>query len=117
MTNPQDNTRKRDLTTPDWTQDSFQKYLNDTNPLLLHGGYILWRCFSFYAFHPFSESMSGKTIDWGAFQRAALLLGMRGVDRLGVMNDEILWVQDWDTMYMSNFRRIFRSIGTWEARN
>jgi len=95
--------------TPDWTQDCFRKYLEDTNPLLWHGDSLLWRCFSFYAFHPFSSSMSSEKIDWEAFQRAVFLLGMRGVDRLGVMNDDILWTKD--------FRRMFRSISIWEARN
>lgn len=61
--------------------------------------------------------MSSEKIDWEAFQRAVFLLGMRGVDRLGVMNDDILWTKDWSTIYISNFRRMFRSISIWEARN
>lgn len=61
--------------------------------------------------------MSSENIDWEAFQRAVFLLSMRGVDRLGVMNDEILWTKDWSTIYVSNFTRIFRSISIWEARD
>lgn len=61
--------------------------------------------------------MSSENIDWEAFQRAVFLLSMRGVDRLGVMNDEILWTKDWSTIYVSNFTRIFRSISIWKARD
>ncbi|KAJ5797936.1 uncharacterized protein N7503_007232 [Penicillium pulvis] len=84
---------------------------------MLHGDLILWGVFTFYAFHPFSESMSGESIDWEAFQRAVFLLSMRGVDRLGVMNDEILYTKDWSTIYVSNFTRVFRSISIWRARD
>ncbi|KAJ5538231.1 hypothetical protein N7494_007710 [Penicillium frequentans] len=61
--------------------------------------------------------MSGENIDWEALQRAVFLLSMRGVDRLGVMNDEILWTKDWSTIYVSNFTRIFRSISILEVGN
>jgi len=78
-----------------WDQASFAKYLkakHPDNPALESCAPLLWRCFSYHAYLPFSQQRSStkaagesdhSSIDLKAFQRATTLLVLKGVDLLG----------------------------------
>ena len=76
---------------------------------------LLWRCFHFYAYHPFPcDSTDGK-IDSAAFQRAVALLAVQGTEILGTQDEgDYFWRHDDAFFHKSNFERIFRSIGLQE---
>ena len=73
---------------------------------------LLWRCFHFYAYHPFPRNSTDGKLDSAAFQRAVALLVVQGTELLGTQDGgDYFWRNDEDFFRKSNFERIFRSIG------
>jgi hypothetical protein len=72
---------------------------------------LLWRCFHFYAFHPFPRDSTNSSIYWADFQRAVILLAGQGTDLLGTQEQgEYFWRSDDYFFRKADFKRIFRSI-------
>lgn len=73
---------------------------------------LLWRCFHFYAYHPFPRDGTDGKLDSAAFQRAVALLDVQGTEILGTQDGgDYFWRNDDAFFRKSNFERIFRSIG------
>lgn len=73
---------------------------------------LLWRCFHFYAYHPFPRDATNGQVDSAAFQRAMALLAVQGTDLLGTQEEgSYFWRNDDAFFRKSNFERIFTSIG------
>jgi hypothetical protein len=100
-----------------WSEECLRKYIEITHPHLISSEAViqlLWRCFHFYAYHPFPLDTSEGRIDWEAFQRAVTMLAAHGSDLLGVIEDiDCYWRFAGDDLYnQAKLNRIFRSIGT-----
>lgn len=73
---------------------------------------LLWRCFYFYAYHPFPRDTTDGKLDSAAFQRAVALLVVQGTDILGTQDGgDYFWRNDGAYFRKANFESIFRSIG------
>nr|POE60982.1 lysm domain-containing protein [Quercus suber] len=97
---------------PDWAAKSFQTYVNS-----VHAGIndpeieLLWRCFHFYAYHPFPRDATNAKIDIDAFLRAVSLLATHGTKLLGMQDGgSYHWRFDEGFFRNADFQRIFRSI-------
>ena len=76
---------------------------------------LLWRCFHFYAYHPFPRDSTDGKLDSAAFQRALALLVVQGTELLGTQDGgDYFWRNDEAFFRKPNFERIFRSIGLLE---
>ena len=76
---------------------------------------LLWRCFQFYAYHPFLRDTLDRKFDLTAFQRAVALFVAQSTVLLGTQDGgDYFWRNDERFFYRANFERIFRSIGLQE---
>lgn len=100
---------------PYWNDNSFRKYLEKLYPDVAMSEasiQLLWRCFYFYAYHPFPRDTTDGKLDSAAFQRAVALLVVQGTDILGTQDGgDYFWRNDDAYFRKANFESIFRSIG------
>ncbi|KAI2953319.1 hypothetical protein CBS147323_10126 [Aspergillus niger] len=103
---------------PYWTKKSFQTHLARTYPdttIPETAIDVLWSCFCFYASHPFPLSgAGGRKLELPAFERALILLSLRGTELLGIEDDG--FGRRWGAFRencncRARINRIFRSIG------
>lgn len=75
---------------------------------------LLWRCFHFYAHHPFPSAATDRQIvHAAAFQRAISLLVYEQTSFLGTQDDGgYFWRQDEAFFHRASFKRMLRSIGS-----
>ncbi|EED21037.1 hypothetical protein TSTA_082700 [Talaromyces stipitatus ATCC 10500] len=96
-----------------WTEESLKHHIKINHPGIAtteHTNSLLWRCFHFYAYHPFPRHDMHQ-IDESVFQRAVILLAVQGTDFLGTQDGgDYFWRNDTDFFYDADFRRILRSI-------
>ena len=65
---------------------------------------LLWRCFHFYAYHPFQREGTDGKLDSAAFQRAIALLVVQGTEFLGTQDGgDYFWRNDDALFRNSNF--------------
>ena len=75
---------------------------------------LMWKCFYYYAYHPFPSANSGGKVEWAAFQRAVSLLALQCTKILGTQDEgAYFWRSDHNdaSFQKRNFARVFRSIG------
>jgi len=99
----------------DWNANCLKRHIETAHPEFATSETIinvLWRVFSFYAYHPFPRSATDGRVDSAAFQRAVTLLAIQGTDILGTQDGgDCLWREDDAFFCRADFARIFRSIG------
>lgn len=98
----------------DWKEESSRQYIRSTHSeaaISNPEAQLLWRSFSFYAYHPFSRDFLEGELDFSAFKRAALLTLVRCDDLLGIRELEYFWRNDASFFREAGFARLFRSIG------
>ncbi|PYH78229.1 hypothetical protein BO82DRAFT_422031 [Aspergillus uvarum CBS 121591] len=105
------------LRTADWTKQSLEAHISSCHPSSALSDEVidlLWRCFHYYASHPFPKEATGEVIDSDAFDRAVALLAHGGTSLLGTQDDGgYYWRNHDDTQYIrrANLARMLRSIG------
>ncbi len=72
---------------------------------------LLWRCFHFYAHFPFPRPTTDSRIDFEGYQRAILLLSIKGTDNLRLQDFDYYWDHDNAFFRKVGVQRIFRSFG------
>jgi hypothetical protein len=99
----------------DWNEDSLRKHIESRHPdvaISKAAIQLLWRCFHFYAYHPFPRDATDGKVDSAAFQRAVSLLALQCTDLLGTQDGgDYFWRHDDAFFRQADFKRIFRSIG------
>ena len=100
---------------PDWNYNSFRKYIETLHPDVAISEasiQLLWRCFHFYAYHPFPCDATDGKLDSAAFQRTVALLVVQGTDILGTLEEgDYFWRNNHAFFRKASFQRIFTSIG------
>lgn len=104
---------------PDWTKESLQTYLQETQPDSFPSEdavQLLWKCFHFYAYHRFPRSASNDDkLDFEAFQRSVTLLAVNDTELLGTPDEgDCCWRPDDGSLHKACFRRILRDIDSVE---
>ncbi|GMG46572.1 unnamed protein product [Aspergillus oryzae var. brunneus] len=102
---------------PYWTIKSFHNHLARTHPdttIPEAAIDVLWSCFCFYAYLPFSFAGAGdRKLHLPAFERGLILLPLQGTRLLGTIVDDFgpCWKRNEDPCSCrSRINRIFRSI-------
>ena len=102
------------LTPLDWTEFCFRSHIrtaHDSSVLSDHTIRLLWRSFSYYAYHPFPRGDIDRTrVDESAFQRAVLLLALQTNDLLGTQEGDWFWRNDDEYFHRKSWERMLRSI-------
>ncbi|KAK6820193.1 hypothetical protein RU639_007480 [Aspergillus parasiticus] len=100
-----------------WTIKSFHNHLARTHPdttIPEAAIDVLWSCFCFYAYLPFSFPGAGdRKLDLPAFERGLILLSLQGTRLLGTIVDDFgpCWKRNEEPCSCrSRINRIFRSI-------
>ncbi|KAH8700643.1 hypothetical protein BGW36DRAFT_357296 [Talaromyces proteolyticus] len=103
-----------------WTKASLKHHIECIHPGVIITELtinLLWRCFQFHAYHPFPRH-DVHQIHESAFQRAVILLAVRGTDLLGTQDGgDYIWREDTDFFHDADFRRILRSISHASVQN
>ncbi|KAJ5770689.1 uncharacterized protein N7511_002740 [Penicillium nucicola] len=102
-----------------WDEQSLRKYIDSSHRGLITSDtslLLLWRCFRFYAFYPFPPDITNSTVDYDAFKRAVILLGVQGCDMVGMVDDGGWhWRSDDGYIPRTNLQRMLRSVGHIES--
>ncbi|KAJ5586671.1 uncharacterized protein N7459_002436 [Penicillium hispanicum] len=109
-----------------WNEESFHQYIQSTHPRLGEKDvvHLLWRCFYYYAFHPFPRDSANGTLNYDAFQRAVALLAASATDLFAYWAEEDCVLRPdnesyfqadggwfYPSLHQAHFARILRSIG------
>ena len=99
---------------PDWTNTSLVYHIKEVLPDVAVSEaevQLLWRCFHFYAYHPFSRDATDAKVDLAAFQRAIASLVVQGTYISGTQDEaSYFWRNDDAHFSITNFETVFRSI-------
>ncbi|KAH7386229.1 hypothetical protein BKA64DRAFT_137786 [Cadophora sp. MPI-SDFR-AT-0126] len=97
-----------------WNESCFKgciRTVHDASIVIDHTGSLLWRSFSYYAYHPFPRGdVYQIRIDESAFLRGATLLALQTNDLLGTQDGDWFWQHNDTYFHRKNWERMLRSI-------
>ncbi|PYI00041.1 hypothetical protein BO71DRAFT_478903 [Aspergillus ellipticus CBS 707.79] len=100
-----------------WTQNSLSTHIHRTHPTTHISPStltLLWKCFTFYAHHPFPPppTTNATKLDATGFERALALLVHQWTSLLGTQEDgDCFWRHDEEFFHRGSVARLLRSIG------
>lgn len=105
----------------DWNVTSFREHIERKHPDVASSEAVvqlLWRCFLYFAYHPFPRDVTNSKVDLSGFQRAVSLLAVQGTDILGTQEEgDYFWRHNDVFFRRADFQRTFRSIGLPDGPN